>query len=271
MMAAFVIFATVLGLLLGSFLNALAYRLPRKESLMTRSHCPKCGKKIHAWENVPVFSWLFLRGKCSGCKAPISIQYPLIELGTAVTFGALTLKAAAITKPTALALNGFLWLELMLLSFAFVGILVTLIDLDIRKIPGAIVNWGLGFAVVSAAGFFFTEGQPERLIAASISLLVFGAVYFALWFFKPGQLGYGDVRFSLLAGFILGWISPGAAVIGFFLPWFLAFIAVIPGLIRKKMNGKTAIPFGPWLVLGTVLAILFGDILANLYTQLGSI
>ena len=271
MMTFFPLVAFALGLILGSFLNALAYRLPRKESLMTRSHCPKCDKKIHAWENIPVLSWLALRGKCSGCKAPISLQYPLIELGTGLLFAALTAKAYQLTLPNELSLNGFLWVELLLLSFAFIGVLVTLIDLDIRKIPSNIVYSGLAVALLAALGYAVTVGNYSNLIAAVISGAAFYAVYFLLWFLKPGSLGYGDVRLSLLAGFVIGWVAPQASVIGFFLPWFLALIAVVPGLLRKNVDAKTAIPFGPWLVLGSILAILFGDIFANFYLQLGSV
>ncbi len=254
----------LLGLILGSFLNALAYRLPRGESLMTRSHYTTCFHQITAWENIPVISWLFLRGRCSGCKEPISARYPLIELGTGVAFAYLVARASEFG-------DGFAWASLIFLSFAFIGVYITLVDLDSRKIPTQAVLMGLIFAVIGAIGYSFTVGNDGRALTALISMGAYFIVYFTLWFFKPGAMGYGDVRLAVLTGFVLGWISVGTAVLGFFAPFIVATIWLIPGLITKKSTGKTKIPFGPWMILGTLIAIIFGDIVADYYLQLGGI
>lgn len=231
---------------------------------MTRSHCTTCFHQITAWENIPVISWLFLRGRCSECKEPISARYPLIELGTGVTFAYLVARAAEFG-------DGFIWAVLVFLGFAFVGVYITLVDLDSRRIPTQAVLSGLIISVIGAIGYNITVGNDGRALTALIFMAAYFVVYFVLWFFKPGAMGYGDVRLSALTGFVLGWISVGTALLGFFLPFLIATIWLIPGLITKKNNGKTAIPFGPWMVLGTLIAIIFGDILADYYLQLGGI
>lgn len=265
MLTYFVFVGSLLGLLLGSFLNALAYRLPRKESLMTRSHCPKCGKMIHAWENIPLFSWLLLRGKCSGCKEPISIQYPLIEAFTAVVFGTFTYIAF-----TRFEASPF-FAALALLSFAFVGILLALIDLDIRKLPTKIIAWGAVPVVVGVFGYVVSTGEWDRLITAAIFAGVYLFLYGLLWFIKPKGIGFGDVRLSPVIGFLLGFVSIGTAAVGFFAAWFLAFLFLIPGMIRGKVSGKSKIPFGPWMILGAFVAVVVGDILCSGYLQLGGL
>lgn len=264
MIGFFITMGFLLGLVLGSFLNALAYRLPRHESLMTRSHCTTCFKQIHAWENVPVLSWLLLRGRCSGCKERISPRYPLIELGTGATFALLTWRASLIP-------DGFIFGTLILLSFAFIGVFVTLVDIDSHRIPAKAVYAGLIVALIGALGYQIATGDGFRALTGLIFMAAYFVVYFLMWFFKPGAVGFGDVRLAALTGFVLGWVSTGTALFGFFLPWVLAFLWLIPSLVRKERNGKSTIPFGPWMVLGTLLALIFGDILVGYYLQLGGI
>lgn len=263
-MAIYIALSAVLGLIFGSFLNALAYRLPRHESLMTRSHCTVCHKQITAWENIPVLSWIFLRGRCSGCKTPISTRYPIVELTTAIVFGTFTAVAFSLG-------DGFLFTTLILLSFAFVGTLVALIDLDTFKIPANAVYWGFIVAIIGAIGYQLFTGDQERGWRALLFMALYGAVYFIIWFFSPRAMGFGDVRLAPLVGFVLGWVSLGTAAVGFFLPWVLAFLWAIPALIRGKASLTTKIPFGPWIILGSFIAIAFGDILFSGYLQIGSI
>lgn len=261
----FVTAAAVLGLLLGSFLNALAYRLPRKESLMTRSHCTVCFKQITAWENVPLFSWLLLRGRCSGCKTPISPRYPLIEAFTAVIFGAFTYVAFSAFGDQAL------WGAIVLLSFAFVGVLLALIDLDTFKLPSKVIYSGFIVALIGAVGYTIASGDPSRGWSAVLFMAIYLALYALLRFIKPKGIGLGDVRLAPLIGFVLGFLSLGSAVVGFFAAWVLAFLWLLPGLISGKVNKKNKIPFGPWMILGAFVAIIFGDILFSGYLQLGGL
>jgi len=269
-MTAFLItIAAIFGVVLGSFLNALAYRLPRGESLMTRSHCTKCDKQITAWENIPVLSWLALRGKCSKCKNPISLQYPLVEAFVGLSFAGAMWSAARIAPPVE-STGATLAAAIMFFSFIFVGVLVALIDLKTMTIPSKAVWSGLAVALVALLGYLLITGDWQRALQAVIAAAAVSFVYFAIFFFKDGGVGFGDVRLSVFVGLVLGFVSPGVAVLGFFLPWVLAALWLIPSFIKKTVSGKDKIPFGPWLVLGTILAIVFGDIVVKFYLQLGS-
>lgn len=260
----------LLGVVLGSFLNALAYRLPRKESLMTRSHCTTCGKQITAWENIPILSWLVLRGKCSKCKEPISIQYPLIELGTGLIFAALMWAAIQIADPIS-NVGATLLVAAAFFTFAFVGVLVSLIDLKSMRIPTKAVWLGLLISAIFVGLYTVVTGNWERAVTAIVCALALGAVYFIIWLVKPNALGFGDVRLVTYAGFVLGFVSVGATVFGFFVPWVLAMLWLIPSLVARKRSRKDQVPFGPWIVLGTVVALTVGDIVVKWYLTLGSI
>lgn len=248
-----VFIATLLGLLLGSFTNALVYRLPRGESLMTRSHCTTCFHQIAWYENIPVVSWLFLRGRCSGCRQTISARYPLVELGMATVFGLLATRASALGE-------GYLFTVGIFLTFAFIGGVVGLIDLDTRKIPTNLVYGGLSVVLALGIAYSLVTGDTSRPLTALVAMAVFFLVHFILWLWKPGAMGFGDVRLSLLTGFVTGWVSAYTALMAFFLPSVLALIWLLPALIGKKASGKTAIPFGPWMVLGALLSVLVTDI-----------
>jgi leader peptidase (prepilin peptidase)/N-methyltransferase len=245
-MAAEIAVATVLGGLLGSFLNVVIWRLPRGESLITPgSHCPSCDAPVRPYDNVPVVSWLLLRGRCRNCGAPISPRYPIVELITAVCFGAVV------------AVRGFdddLWLEL-----PFVACLIALagIDLDHRLLPNKIVYpmaaYGLGISLVVATGDF-----SEHVIAgvgAFAFLLIAVLAY-------PAGMGMGDVKLGGAMGLYLG-VSVIPALLAAFLTGTLFGLAVIAregAAARKK-----AVPFGVFLAIGGLVGVLAGPELIDFY------
>jgi leader peptidase (prepilin peptidase) / N-methyltransferase len=245
-MAAEIVFATVLGGLLGSFLNVVMWRLPRGESLVTPgSHCPSCDAPVKPYDNVPVVSWLLLRGRCRNCGAPISPRYPIVELITAVCFGAVV------------AVRGFdddLWLEL-----PFIASLIALagIDLDHRLLPNKIVYpmaaYGLGISLVVATGDF-----PEHVIAgvgAFAFLLIAVLAY-------PAGMGMGDVKLGGTMGLYLG-VAVIPALLAAFLTGTLFGLAVIAregAAARKK-----AVPFGVFLAIGGLVGVLAGPELIDFY------
>lgn len=261
--------AAVFGLVIGSFLNALAYRLPTGESLMTRSHCTSCGKQITAWENVPVLSWLVLRGKCSKCKSPISIQYPLVELFVGLSFAGVMWTATRIAPPIDSTL-ATIAAALPLFTFVFIGVLSGLIDAKTMTIPTKVIWWGFAVALASTAFYAILTGDWQRVLIALLTAAVISLIYFTFFIVREGSVGFGDVRLSVVSGLVLGFISLGTAVLGFFLPWFLAAIWLLPSIVKKQVTMKHKLPFGPWLVLGTILALVFGDIVTTFYLQLGS-
>jgi len=238
--------AGTFGLAFGSFLNVVAYRLPKRESLVKpRSRCPECGTQIRARDNVPVLGWLLLRGRCRDCGAPISRRYPLVEAATALLCALVVLVKG--------------WEPEALLGVVFVLLLVpiTLIDLDHGIIPNKLTALGavLGVALVAV---LFPDDLLEHLIAAAAAggfLLVAALVY-------PAGMGIGDVKLAAVMGIFLG-RAVGPAM-------FVALLTgSVVGLAIMARHGaqarKRTIPFGPWLAFGSVVGVLAGDEMVDWY------
>jgi leader peptidase (prepilin peptidase)/N-methyltransferase len=239
--------ASVFGAVIGSFLNVVVYRLPRGESLLTPgSHCPSCGVAIKPYDNIPVLGWLLLRGRCRSCRATISPRYPLVEGTTAVLAAAVVL-----TKHSA---------HDIAFGLVLVGILVpiALIDFDHRVIPNKIT--GPGALVALALGLALKpSGVPEQLIAgtaAATFLLVFVIAY-------PRGMGIGDVKLAGVLGLFLG-RSVAVAILMAVLAGAVVGVAVM-ARVGVKQGRKTAIPFGPFLALGGVVALLAGAPILHWY------
>ncbi len=241
--------AGLFGAVFGSFLNVVAYRLPRHESLVKpASHCPSCGVPVKPYDNVPVLSWLLLRGRCRSCGTRISPRYPLVE--------ALT---AALCVGAVLAHHGA---AAVALSIGLILIVVpaALIDLEHRIIPnritalGAVVALALGSALEPA-------GEPARLIAclAAGGLLLLAALAY------PRGMGMGDVKLAAVMGLFLGSAVAPAMLIAL-----LSGVVLGAGVIASKgvhAGRKTAVPFGPFLAFGAVVAAFFGHALVHAYVQ----
>jgi leader peptidase (prepilin peptidase) / N-methyltransferase len=242
-------FAGVLGAVFGSFLNVVVYRLPRHESVVKpASHCPKCGAPVKPYDNIPVLSWLLLRGHCRGCGQPISPRYPLVEaLTAALCAGAVLAHSSA----SAIAL-----------SVALILLIVpaALIDLEHRIIPNKITGPGAVLALGLGLGLD-PGGEPARLIAALAAggfLLVAALAY-------PGGMGMGDVKLAGMIGLFLG-----AAVAPALLIALISGVAVGAVVIARKgarAGRKTAIPFGPFLAFGALIATFVGHPLVDLYVN----
>jgi leader peptidase (prepilin peptidase) / N-methyltransferase len=239
--------AAVVGAIFGSFLNVVAYRLPRGESLSRpRSRCPQCQTPIKPYDNVPVLSWLALRGRCRSCRAPISARYPLVEAVTGLLCGLVVLRYG-------LDEDAILGLVLVLLLVP-----ITLIDLDHRIIPNKLTLLG---AVLAPAILAFTapDAIPEHLIAAAGA----GGFFLLAALAYPRGMGMGDVKLAFVLGLFLGRAVAPAL-----------FVALIAGtlvgaaIIARKgaaEGRKTAVPFGPFLALGGVVALLVGDAMVDWY------
>ncbi len=238
----------VLGLLVGSFLNVVIYRLPRGESLVTPgSHCPSCGTPVKPYDNIPVVSWLLLRGRCRSCAAPISPRYPLVEALTGAAF-----VGVALTR----GVNDDLavWLPFAAMLIAVAGI-----DLDHRIIPNKIVLpaaiWGLAATIA-----FRPDNVDDALIAGGIA---FGALLLAALAY-PAGMGMGDVKLAGVMGIYLGsGVAPAMLV---------AFITgSLVGLLIIAREGRDArkkgVPFGPFLALGGLVGIFAGPELVDVYVD----
>jgi len=235
------------GLILGSFLNVVAYRLPRGESLAApASRCPGCDTPIKPYDNVPVLSWLLLRGRCRACGTSIAWRYPLVELVT----GALTALVVL-----AFGADRDAWLGL---AFVVLLVPVAVIDIDFRIIPNKLTILG---AVLAPAILVLVD--PGALPEHGIAALAAGGFLLAAALAYPGGMGMGDVKLAFVMGLFLG-RDVGVAMLVALLAGSVAGAAVIA---RKgaKEGRKTAVPFGPFLALGGLVALFAGDPLVDWY------
>jgi leader peptidase (prepilin peptidase)/N-methyltransferase len=247
-MAAVVALAFILGLVAGSFVTAAAHRVPRGISIAeSRSRCPACGTQIAAYDNVPVLSWLLLRGRARCCGARISARYPLTELAVAVLF-AVTVVVHRHDSVAEVAID---------LVFVAMLAAVTLTDLEQRIIPNKILLTGAVLCLAIAAP---TDpgGLPERAIAAAAA----GGLLFLVVLAYPKGMGLGDVKLTATMGLFLG-RAVAPAILFALLAGSLVGLALIArhGAAARKM----AIPFGPFLALGGVVGMLAGDQLLDLW------
>ena len=251
----YVIAASVLGLIFGSFATAAAYRIPKRESIVTgRSKCPECGHVVSAVENVPVFSYLFLRGRCRHCGNRISPRYPVTELITGALFALAAWKFGVSLRAVAFA------------AFFWVLVVLTFIDLEHKLLPTRVIYPSLIAGWVLLVVDALLADQTSRLVDAAIGLAIFGGFFFAVAFLVPRGMGMGDVRLSLLLGTFLGYLGgPGLVLLGMFVSFLTgALIGTIVAAITKG-GRKMKIPFGPFLALGTVIAVFAGRPILDAY------
>ena len=236
------------GLLIGSFLNVVAYRLPRGESLLwPASHCPGCDQPIKPYDNVPVVSWLLLRGKCRTCATRISPRYPAVELLTAVAFAAIAV------------LNGVDTDLIWELPFAAMLIAVAGIDLEHRIIPNKVMLPSAVFAVVAAIAL-----RPDDLAELGIG----GAAAFTAFLLAalayPAGMGMGDVKLAGVMGLFLG----AAVLPALFIAFLTGSVVGVAVIAKHGADGrKKGVPFGPFLAFGGLVGLLFGADLIDLYTR----
>jgi leader peptidase (prepilin peptidase) / N-methyltransferase len=237
----------LLGAAVGSFLNVVVHRLPRGESLVRpRSRCPSCDRQIASYDNVPVVSWLLLRGRCRGCGTRIPVRYPLIELLSAAAFAVTVAVRGADSD--------------LLLELPFVALLIAVaaIDLEHRIVPNRLVVpaavWG-----VLAAALVATPELPELLAAgaaAFLALLLAALAY-------PAGMGMGDVKLAGVMGLYLG-LSVAPALFAAFLAGSLVGVGL---LVRRGGGRKLGVPFAPFLALGGLIGLLAGPDLIDLYSD----
>jgi leader peptidase (prepilin peptidase)/N-methyltransferase len=247
MTTAYVALAALFGAIIGSFLNVVAYRLPRGESLSRpASRCPSCETPIKPYDNVPVLGWLWLRGRCRSCGEPISPRYPLVEAGTAV----LCAGAVASQHSTGRAVLGFV-LILFLVPLALIDLETRLLP-DRITLPAAIVALVIGTALDPS-------GELERVIAGVAA----GGFLFIAWFAYPGGMGFGDVKLAAVLGLFLG-RAVGPAMLVALVAGVVVGVAIMQR-VGVEAGRKTKVPFGPFLALGGVVAIYAGNAIVSTY------
>ena len=290
-MTSFIIFlvvvAGVLGLIIGSFLNVVAYRVPAKISLLRESRCPHCDTAIKPWQNVPVVSWIMLRGKCANCRAPISPRYPIVEAITGIAFAVVTWWGIVVYEgllgmnlPDYLSLATVdgtvhsvdLWaiglVIVAYLYFAAISIVLTLIDLDTHRLPNSIV---LPSYLVAGILFTIAAWLAEEwglLLVAGIGMAGMYLFYFLLRAARPGGMGGGDVKLAGVIGIYLGWLGWGALAVGAFAAFLYGGVFGIALMLLRRAGRKTAIPFGPWMILGAWTGVFAGEAVGKWYVNL---
>jgi leader peptidase (prepilin peptidase)/N-methyltransferase len=255
--AALVTVAAVFGVVIGSFLNVVIYRVPRGESVVRpRSHCPACDAQIRPRHNVPIVSYLMLRGRCASCGAPISRRYPLIEAATGVLFAATTAWALS---------SGHGPLLPALLYLAAAGVALAAIDLELHRLPNAIVVPSYPVVAVLLTAAAWWSGDWWALGRAAIGAAVLFGFYLLLVLIYPAGMGWGDVKLAGVLGGVLAFVSWSALVVGAFAGFVFGAVVAVAAIAARRGNGKTALPFGPFMLLGVIGGVVFGADIASAY------
>lgn len=239
--------AVVLGLCVGSFLNVVVYRLPRRESISRPpSACPNCASPLKRRDLVPVVSWVVLRAKCRTCATAISGRYPFIELLTAIIFG---LIAARFDQPLPLAAY---------LVLAAGCVTLSAIDFDTKTLPTRLVYFTAAIGAVLFVASSIVDRNSAHLLHAIISAAVVSTLFFITWFVAPHGIGFGDVRFAGTLAMFLGWLGFGYVFVGITLAFIAGAVVGVGLMVFSSAGRKSAIPFGPFLAAGALSAILIG-------------
>jgi leader peptidase (prepilin peptidase)/N-methyltransferase len=244
------------GLAVGSFLNVVIYRVPRGESIVTpRSACPTCGAPVRERDNIPVISWLLLRGRCRDCKAPISSRYPIVELACAALFAGVA------------ARFGYQW-DLPAYLALFAGLLaLSCIDMERMLLPKKIVYpltiLVLALLVMAAVA----TGHWHDLTIAGACAAGWFVVFFAMNLISPRLLGFGDVRLSLVLGLALGWLGVGYVLLGFFAANVVGAAIGLSLIATNHMARSDRIPYGVFLAAGCAVAVFAGPELLRPFTN----
>ena len=251
----------ILGLLIGSFLNVVIYRYPQGKSIVfPSSHCPKCETALKWYHNIPLFSYIFLGGKCAFCKEKISFRYPFVELLTAVLF------------LLSFLMVGFTYTLIFYIVFVILALLIAFIDYDEKIIP----NLFLLLILINAFAYFLYNVLTIEGYDYWLHVIGFFAGFVPFWLirlvaskcYQREALGFGDVKYMGVIGFFLGWqkvilIVLIASLLG-------SIIELILIGMKKKERGEE-FAFGPYLVFGSLIAMLYGDIIINFYLKLFNI
>lgn len=256
-------FALALGAIIGSFLNVVIYRYPREESVVfPASHCPNCMAKIRPWDNVPIFAWLWLRGRCRDCREPISIRYPLIELANGLFYVAVLQRTGL--SPAFVAVAALISMTIVLI---FIDLEIQILP-DVIDLPGIAIGLAIGALHIGALhpGLLLSKTLLESVAGAVTGAGILLAIALAYKLVRKIEgMGLGDVKMMAMLGAVLGWE-----------PLFpLLLIASITGAItgifvamRSEKGMQVAVPFGVFLGLSFLVVLFFGPVLWEWYARL---
>jgi len=241
----------ILGLIVGSFSNVCIYRIPRNESIIyPASHCPKCRSKIKPFDNIPLLSYILLKGRCCNCKSKISLQYPIVEFLTGLTY-------LTIYLIYGLSIQSLIYIILSsaLIIIAFIDLNQKIVP-DIISLPGIVIGFIISFFVPYIS---FINSAIGVLVGGGIILIIgmAGSIIF-----KKEAMGGGDVKLAAMIGAFLGWKY---IIISLFLGFFTGALAGIFLIVAKIKSREDMVPFGPFIVLGSFITLLWGEKIISWY------
>lgn len=288
------------GVIIGSFLNVVIWRVPRDASVLKPSHCPTCKVAIKPWQNIPILSWVFLRGRCANCSAPISVRYPVVEFVTGIVFALVAWWWLTVTpldgmfsaffgmqtvnggwdNDRVLHLAGLIIVLVALLWFAAISIVLTVIDVEHQRLPDRIVLPSLVVILgllTTATVLVALSGDPSGTFEAwgwAQLIRTFGgaaalfALYVVIALIYPAGMGGGDVKLAPIIGGLLGFIGGwGVLAVGAFAGFLLGALWGVALMIAKRAGRKSTIPFGPFMLAGAWVGILCGDGIVQWYLK----
>jgi leader peptidase (prepilin peptidase)/N-methyltransferase len=259
-MAPLIVVIGLLGLAIGSFLNVVICRVPAHESLIRPpSHCPACGHRIRTRHNIPVLSWFLLSGRCADCRVPISVRYPLVELLTAVLFVVVALSLQQQNQLAALP---------AVLYFTAMGISLSAIDLDVGRLPNAIVYPSYPVVALLLAIAAVLAQDPVALLRAAIGAAALFAAFLTLAYLYPAGMGIGDVKLAGIVGGVLAFISYPVLAVGAFAAFALGCVVGVGKIVSQRAGAGSSIAFGPFMIAGALLSLFVGSAVAELYSNL---
>ncbi len=244
-----IVFVVVAGLLIGSFLTVVVDRVPNGESVVAPpSRCGSCGLRLGPLDLVPVLSWVALRGRCRQCRAPIGIEPIVVELTTAALFVLMAIRF----DDTRAAIPAYCILMAVLVA-------QTWIDLHTQRLPREITYTGIVLGVISLTVAAIVLDEPERIWMMALGAVIALVAMWLIYTLSKGGMGDGDVRLAPLLGLYLGWLNPGIVLPGLFFGFVAGAVVGVAMMAVDRAGRRTAVPFGPFLALGTVVAIFVGQ------------
>ena len=250
-------FAAIFGLVFGSFLNVVAYRVPLGRSVVRPpSACPSCDAPVRPRDNIPVISWILLRGTCRDCGTPISIRYLMVEALTGALFAGTVLVVGLVWT-----LPAYLW-------FVAVTMVLILTDLDHKRIPNRILYPGTLVGLALLAGGSIADGRTDALGRAILGGVFYFAGLFVLALIARGGFGFGDVKLAFLLGMFATYRGWEHLIVGVFLAFFIGGLVAIGLLATRRKGRKDSVPFGPSLVMGAWIGIVYGLEISDWYLRI---